>query len=153
MKKLRAIFINKKHFCNNLAFENLVPTFFSKIVFPRHLFFLKLIGGIKSFASSKITVAKWCLNRGDQAKNTSSLKELAEIEKVKEVNKSLRTSQISSSEKKVQKVMEVLLDGYINPFRMDLDKAKSLNLISGTPVDDAVAEILLHVYNNENIQS
>ena len=86
-------------------------------------------------------------------KNTSSLKELAEIEKVKEVNKSLRPSQISSSEKKVQKVMEVLLDEYINPFRMDLDKAKLLNLSSGTPVDDAVAEILLHVYDNGNIQA
>ena len=153
MKKLRAIFINKKHFCNNLAFENLVATFLAKLFFQGIFFFLKLIGGIKSFASSKIAVAKWCLNRGDQAKNTSSLKELAEIEKVKEVNKSLRPSQISSSEKKVQKVMEVLLDEYINPFRMDLDKEKLLNLSSGTPVDDAVAEILLHVYNNGNIQA
>ena len=49
--------------------------------------------------------------------------------------------------------MEVLLDEYINPFRMDLGKAKLLNLSSGTPVDDAVAEILLHVYNNGNIQA
>ena len=47
--------------------------------------------------------------------------------------------------------MEMLLDGYINPFGMDLDKVKLVNLISGAPVDDTVAEILLHVYDNENI--
>ena len=49
--------------------------------------------------------------------------------------------------------MEVLLDEYINPFGMDLDKAKLVNLSSGAPVDDAVAEILLHVYDNGNIQA
>ena len=43
--------------------------------------------------------------------------------------------------------MEVLLDEYINPFGIDLDKAKFVNFTSGVPVADAVAEILLHVYN------
>ena len=99
---------------------------------------MKQIGGITSFESSKIAVARWCLNRADQAKNTSALKELAGIEKITEVNKSLRPSQISSSEKKVQKIMEVLSDEYINPFSTDLDKAKSVNLRSGAPVDDVV---------------
>ena len=60
---------------------------------------------------------------------------------------------ITSSEKKVQKVMEVLLDGHINPFGMDLDKPKLINFSSGGPVDDAVAEILLDVFDNGNIQS
>ena len=58
-----------------------------------------------------------------------------------------------SSEKKVQKVMEVLLDEHINPFGMDLDKPKLINFSSGGPVDDAVAEILLDVFDNGNIQS
>ena len=88
---------------------------------------MKLIGGITSFASSKIAVAKWCLNRADQAKNMSALKQLAGIEKITEVNKSLRPSQISSSEKKAHKVMEVLSDEYINPFSTDLDKAELVN--------------------------
>ena len=82
---------------------------------------------IRSFASSKIAVTKCCLNRADQAKNTSTLKQLTGIEKITEVNKRLRPSQISSSEKKVQKLMEVLLDKYINSFGTDLDKAKLVN--------------------------
>ena len=36
-----------------------------------------------------------------------------------------------------------ILDGYISPFGMDLDKVKLVNLISSTPVDDAVA---MHVF-------
>ena len=39
--------------------------------------------------------------------------------------------------------MEVLLDEYLNPFRMDLDKPKLVNLNSRAPVDYAVAKILL----------
>ena len=81
---------------------------------------MKLIGGIKFFASSNIAVTKWCLNRADQVKNTSALKQLGEIEKITEVNKSLPPSQITSSDKKVQKVMEALLDEYITSFGMDL---------------------------------
>ena len=49
--------------------------------------------------------------------------------------------------------MEVLLDEHINPFGMDLDKPKLINFRSGGPVDDAVAEILLDVFDNGNIQS
>ena len=49
--------------------------------------------------------------------------------------------------------MEVLLDEYINPFGTDLDKPKLVNLSSGAPVDDAVAEILLDVFDNGNIQA
>ena len=60
---------------------------------------------------------------------------------------------ITSSEKNVHKVMEVLLDEHINPFGMDLDKPKLVNFRSGGPVDDAVAEILLDVFDNGNIQA
>ena len=49
--------------------------------------------------------------------------------------------------------MELLLDGYISPFGMDLDTVKLVNLISSTPVDDAVAESLLNAYDNGNIQA
>ena len=50
-------------------------------------------------------------------------------------------------------VMEVLLDEYINPFGMDLDKSKLGNLSSGAPVHDTVAETLLDVSDNGNIQA
>ena len=36
---------------------------------------------------------------------------------------------------------------------MDLEKAKLVNLSSGAPVHDAVAEILQHVYDNGNTQA
>ena len=49
--------------------------------------------------------------------------------------------------------MELLLDKYINQFGTDLDKTKLVNLRSGAPVDDVVTEILLHVYDNGNIQT
>ena len=49
--------------------------------------------------------------------------------------------------------MEMLLDGYISPFGMDLDKVKLVNLISSAPVDDAVAESLLHAYDNGKYSS
>ena len=97
------MFIYKKHFCNNLVVDSLVATFFSKIVFPRQLFFLKLLGRIKSFASRNIAVTKWRLNRGDQAKNMSASKQLAGIEKITEVNKSLRHSQKRHQRKKFKK--------------------------------------------------
>ena len=60
----------------------------------------------------------------------------------------MRPSQITLSEKKVQKESELLIDDYINPFGMDLDKAKLVNLSSGATVDKIVAEILLHVCDN-----
>ena len=42
------------------------------------------------------------------------------------------------SEKKVQIVMKLLLDEYINPFGMNLNKAILVDLSSGAPVDHAV---------------
>ena len=48
--------------------------------------------------------------------------------------------------------MEVLLDDYTNPFGTDFDKTKLVYLSSGAPLDDAVAETLLHVYDDGNIQ-
>ena len=50
---------------------------------------------------------------------------------------------IRSSKKKAQKVMEVLLDEYINPFCIDFEKPMLVNLSSGAPEDYTVAEILL----------
>ena len=72
--------------------------FFFKATFP-----LKFIGGIKSFASNKIVVTKRCLNRADQAKNMSVLKQFAGIKKTTEDNKSLQSSQITLSKKNIKK--------------------------------------------------
>ena len=62
-------------------------------------------------------------------------------------------SQITLSEKKVQTFRQLLIDDYINPFDMDLDKEKLFNLTSGAPVNNAAAVILLHVYDNGNTQA
>ena len=84
---------------------------FSKTILPRQLFIFEIHRWDKSFASSKIVVTKWCLNCTDQIKNMPALKQIAGIEKTTEVNESLRPSQIT--EKKIQKVIEVLLDKII----------------------------------------
>ena len=65
----------------------------------------------------------------------------------------MQPSQITPSEKKVQKQRELLIYDHINPFGMDLDKAKLVNLSYDATVDNSVAEFLLHVYDNWNIQA
>lgn len=44
--------------------------------FNRHA---KTIGGITQFASNRMGILKWVLNRGEQAKNTDALLQLAKI--------------------------------------------------------------------------
>ena len=63
MKKLRAIFIHKKYFSNNLVVDSLVATFLAN--FFKGSFFLETHRWDYVLASSKIAVAKWCLNRAD----------------------------------------------------------------------------------------
>lgn len=51
--------------------------------------------------------------------------------------KPLRPSQIIKSEKRVQSVMRVITEDFINPFNEDIaDKDKLYNLSSGVPIED-----------------
>ena len=65
------------------------------------------------------------------------------INKENFVYKSLRPSEIIKSEKKVQRIVNVLKEEYINPFSRELDKSKLYNLSSGIPVPEHLAEMIL----------
>ena len=69
------------------------------------------------------------------------------VSKPTAIHKSLRPSQILSSEKKVQSVIRVFEKEYINPFGVDLDAKKLVNLSSGISVDENKAEKILSISN------
>ena len=54
----------------------------------------KTSGGIKSFASDSSSILKWTLNRAEQAKNTTALLNLAEVNSATNAYKPLRSLQI-----------------------------------------------------------
>ena len=60
-----------------------------------------------------------------------------------EMYKPCRPSQITKSEERVNNVVTVLQEEYINPFNENLDKNTLYDLSSGTPIPEDVAEKLL----------
>ena len=76
----------------------------------------KVAGGIKEFAMREESVLKWFLNRNAQAENEKALKDLCGIGTDPGVYKSIRPSQIMRSEKLVSDVVQLLVEGYVNPF-------------------------------------
>ena len=69
------------------------------------------------------------------------------VKKITEMHKSLRPSQIIASEEKVQSVMSVLQNDYIDPFSIGLDNCKLLNISSGLAVLDDKAESILNIFS------
>ena len=65
----------------------------------------KVAGGIKAFATNESSILKWTLNRSEQTTVTSELNKVAGI---KDVIKNICPSQISKSEKKIAKLINVL---------------------------------------------
>ena len=108
----------------------------------------KTAGGIKAFGTNTDSVAKWCLNRAEQAKNKKILENLCGLDKEGESYKPTRPSQIRRSEKLVESVIEVLTEDYINPFQADVEKDKIVCLSSGVPVSQEIADSLLSLENN-----
>ena len=53
----------------------------------------------------------------------------------------------------MQKIQEVLETEYINPFRLNIDTSKLINLSSGVSLDDENADALLSVLRNGKAQS
>ena len=110
----------------------------------KHHISLYLIGGIRNFSHNQNTYEKWVLNRPFQAKMVESLLCLAEIGKPSTNPRNcLRETQMKKSEEKVQKIIKVMKDVFLNPFSEDLEKDKLFNLSSGRPLPLEVAEQLL----------
>ena len=90
----------------------------------------KTVGGIKGFANEPSNILKWIFTRPEQAKNTYEMKNMAGM-KVSNEYKSLRRSQVIKTESKIQNVVSVLSNEYINPFELDIDMDGVANLSSG----------------------
>ena len=56
------------------------------------MIFVNFYTGIKSFATNENTVLKWCLNRAEQLKNTTALKEMCGVGMDPGMYKSMRPS-------------------------------------------------------------
>ena len=103
----------------------------------------KTSGGIKSFAADSSAILKWTLNRSEQAENTKALLSLADVNHSASTYKPLRPSQILQSEKFVTRIIDVLKEEYVNPFGVNVDKEKLVNLSSGIALDDRIAAEIL----------
>ena len=85
----------------------------------------KIAGGIKNYSIQDSTYEKWVLSRAGQAEYRAELFQLARMSPhYQEPRKCLRSSEISKSEKAVQKLIQVLQDTFLSPFSDDLEKEK-----------------------------
>ena len=87
----------------------------------------KTTGGIKAFSTLGDSVSKWCLNREEQAINTRELQNICGLSTDTGIYKPCRPSQIIKCEKLVQSTMRVLMEEYINPFDIFLEKDTLIN--------------------------
>ena len=71
-----------------------------------------------------MNVFKWCLNRPKQAKVMQELFEFAGMRDKPSHYKPLRDIQIKRSEKCVGEVIEILEEGFLNPFGVDVEQDK-----------------------------
>ena len=80
---------------------------------------------------------KWCLNRPYQAKMTAKLTEMAGIKQGNETYKPLRQSEVNKEEKRVNDIMDVIENRYLNPFSLpDLDHEKLIIISSGDSLEN-----------------
>ena len=99
------------------------------------------------FSTDDNAVLKWCLNRPEQSKNTTALKELASISTSQHVYRQLRPSYILKVEKLVTKATHVLEEEYLNPFSEAIEESLLYNLSSVTPLPNALTDDILKVYS------
>ena len=83
-----------------------------------------MAGGLKFFNRREESILKWCWNRSEQAKNSIELENLCGFRTGIGIYKSARQSQIMNSEKLVSSlsVVQVLIEDYIYPFYIGIDK-------------------------------
>ena len=106
----------------------------------------KTSGGIKAFSTNNESVTKWCLNRSEQTKNTKALYDLYGLDAGSNTYKLCRPSQILKTEELVQAVMNTLMNEYINPFDVLLEKDELISLSSSVPLNSEATEFLLSSY-------
>ena len=109
----------------------------------------KTVEGIKNFASNKSSVLKWCFSCSEQTKNTKALKHLCGIStNVDQYKPCIRNFQILKSNKLLDKIVTVLSEDYTNPFELNINQTKSVNLSSGSHVLDDLAYEILSIPEN-----
>ena len=109
-------------------------------------FLFPLTGGIKNFTTQTSTYEKWVSSRPFLAQYVNSLKTAAGLDNASSnPRKCLRESEISKSENRVRKIVEIMKEDFSNPFDPALDSDKLYNLVSGSLVGDDIAEHLLTV--------
>ena len=105
----------------------------------------KTAGGIKFFASDQNAILKWTLNRSAQAGNTAALYRLVDVKNSDEEYKANRPSSILASERRVDRIIEVLSCEYVNPFDPVLENECLYNLRSGVAVDSELSDQILSI--------
>ena len=92
------------------------------------------------FATNPSTVEKWVLNRPFQSVN-----EQCGLDRtMTSPTKCLRPNEIEKSNKAAEKIM-LVISHFLSPFDDDLNEENLYNLVSGMPVDEAVASCLTSV--------
>ena len=104
----------------------------------------KTSGGIKAFSTNNESVTKWCLVHSEQAKNTKALYDLCGLDAGINTYKLCRPSQILKTEELVQAVMNTLMNEYINPFDVLLEKDELVCLSSGVPLNSKATAFFCH---------
>ena len=111
----------------------------------------KMAGGITGFAVDESSVSRWTLNRSSVAEITNELKKFAGTGCSDSVYKAIRPTEIVRSNELTSAVINVLENDYLNPFDEELDTNKLYNLSSGIPVDDLIADGILKIFGNGEI--
>ena len=113
---------------------------------------LKIFSSIKfdvlnpNFITQTSTYEKWVLPQPFLAQYVNSIKTAAGLDNASSnPRKCLRESEISKSEKRVRRIVEIMKEDFLNLFDPALDSDKLYNLASGSPVGDDIAENLLTV--------
>ena len=104
----------------------------------------KTARGIKFFASDESAILKkWTLKRSTQAESTATVYRLADVKSSNDDYKSSRLSRILSSERHVQRLLDVLPEEYVNPLDSSLDNDCLYNLSSGIAIDTELTDRIL----------
>ena len=103
----------------------------------------KITGGIKAFTTEEDSILKWSLTRSDQACNTRELQNLCGLSTDPGIYKPFRPSQILTTEKLVQEVIQIFREDYKNPFDIRIVKNTLVNISSGKPLKEEPTAFLL----------
>ena len=103
----------------------------------------KTTGGTKAFTMKEDLVLKRSLTRSDQARHTRELQNLCGLSTDPGIYKPCPPSQILTTEKLVQEVIQMFREDYKNPFDIGIDKNTLANISSGKPLKEEATEFLL----------